>query len=85
MSYNMSNVPRVGGYAPTTTKDSTDDDASFFKTLPLEIKRALQGLRGVEVHVSNLRKEFKKEVLALELKVCKASRLYRMLIADHEW
>jgi nucleosome assembly protein 1-like 1 len=71
MSYNMSNVPRVGGYTPT--KDSTDDDASFFKALPLEVRRALQGLRGVEVHVSNLRKEFRKEVLALELKVRKAS------------
>jgi len=52
---------------PTTRDDDGDDETSFFETLPLGVKRAIQGLRGVEVQVSQVRSEFEKRVLELEL------------------
>jgi nucleosome assembly protein 1-like 1 len=62
----MSTIPYTSNNGPT--EDDLEDETPFFKTLPLEVQRAVQGLRGVEVQASNIRMEFRKEVLALELK-----------------
>ena len=59
-----------------------DSDVPFFSTLPLEVKRVVQGLRGVEVQVLNLQKELRKEVLALELKV--VPHPAQLTLADHQ-
>ena len=57
----------------STTSEDNDDDTPFFKTLSPEVQCTVQGLQGVEVHATNLRKEYKKEALALELKVRKSA------------
>jgi hypothetical protein len=49
--------------------DREDSEPTFFQALPLDVKHVVQGVRGIEVHLSNLRKQFQEEVYALEQKV----------------
>jgi hypothetical protein len=53
----------------STGHTNNEDEYLFFDTLVPEVQLAVQGLRGVEVQVADIQKEFQKEILALEAKV----------------
>ncbi|KAI0076373.1 nucleosome assembly protein [Panus rudis PR-1116 ss-1] len=50
--------------------DTDDDD--YYESLPVDAKRAIQGIRGLQVAQVGVQKEFQKEVMALERKYAKA-------------
>ena len=51
------------------------DQPTYFESLPLNVRQVIQGLRGVEVEVSKIQKQLRKEVFALEAKVCRPCSL----------
>ncbi|EPQ52311.1 NAP-domain-containing protein [Gloeophyllum trabeum ATCC 11539] len=52
------------------SQQSSDED-EYYESLPVDVKRAIQGLRGLQVAQVGIRKIFQKEVLALERKYSK--------------
>jgi hypothetical protein len=60
---------RKHGSAFDNEEEMTKDEDEYFENLPIDAKRTVQGIRGIEATQANLRKEFQKEVVALERKV----------------
>ena len=44
--------------------------SGYIESLPVEVKRTVEGLKGVQVEYEKLQSEYKREILKLEEKVC---------------
>ncbi|KZT23157.1 hypothetical protein NEOLEDRAFT_1070073, partial [Neolentinus lepideus HHB14362 ss-1] len=50
------------------SSQQVDDEGDYYESLPVDVKRAIQGLRGLQAAQVGIRKELQKEVLKLERK-----------------
>ena len=50
--------------------DLVGKSSGYIESLPVEVKRTVEALKGVQVEYENIQMEFKKEMLELEKKVC---------------
>ncbi|TFK49744.1 NAP-domain-containing protein [Heliocybe sulcata] len=58
-----------------SSSQQLDDEDDYYEGLPVDVKRAIQGLRGLQVAQVGIQKEFQKEILALERKYSKSMQV----------
>jgi nucleosome assembly protein 1-like 1 len=57
--------------------------SGYIENLPVEVKRSVEALKGVQVKQNHLKNQYKLECLELEKKVCPRALYPSLMSADH--